>query len=52
MIAVAHRISTIADADKIFVMHKGSIAEQGTREELLAQDGLFNLLYKLQYEEY
>lgn len=52
MIAVAHRISTIADADKIIVMHRGRIAEQGTREELLDQDGLFNVLYKLQYEGY
>ncbi|NLC26547.1 MAG: ABC transporter ATP-binding protein [Fastidiosipila sp.] len=52
LIAVAHRISTIANADKIIVMHKGKIAEQGTREELLARDGLFKVLYKLQYEEY
>ncbi|HHU04044.1 MAG TPA: ABC transporter ATP-binding protein [Fastidiosipila sp.] len=52
MIAVAHRISTIANADKIIVMHKGRIAEQGTRDELLAQDGLFKVLYKLQYEEF
>ncbi len=52
MIAVAHRISTIADADKIIVMHNGKNAEQGSREELLKRDGLFNMLYKLQYEEY
>lgn len=52
MIAVAHRISTIANADKIIVMHKGRIAEQGTRDELLARDGRFKVLYKLQYEEY
>ena len=52
MIAVAHRISTIANADKIIVMHKGRIAEQGSRDELLARNGLFKVLYKLQYEEY
>ncbi|NLV99503.1 MAG: ABC transporter ATP-binding protein [Clostridiaceae bacterium] len=52
MIAVAHRISTIANADKIIVMHKGRVAEQGTRDQLLARNGLFKLLYKLQYEEY
>ncbi|NLC39937.1 MAG: ATP-binding cassette domain-containing protein, partial [Clostridiaceae bacterium] len=52
MIAVAHRISTIANADKIIVMHKGRVAEQGTRDELLAKNGLFKVLYKLQYEEY
>lgn len=51
MIAVAHRISTIADADRIIVMHHGKVAEQGTREELLEQDGLFRVLYELQYKE-
>lgn len=50
MLAVAHRISTIADADKIIVLHHGRVAEQGTKDELLAQDGLFKVLYKLQYE--
>lgn len=52
MIAVAHRISTIANADKIIVMHKGRVAEQGTRDELLERNGLFKVLYKLQYEEF
>lgn len=51
MIAVAHRISTIADADRIIVMHHGEIAEQGNKEELLAQDGLFKVLYQLQYQD-
>lgn len=51
MIAVAHRISTIADADKIIVMHQGRVAEEGSRDELLARDGLFRVLYRLQYEE-
>ena len=50
MIAVAHRISTIADADQIIVMHHGEIAERGTKEELLEQDGLFQVLYQLQFE--
>ena len=51
MIAVAHRISTIADADRIIVMHNGQVAEQGNKEELLAQDGIFKVLYQLQYQE-
>lgn len=50
MLAVAHRISTIAGADKIIVMHHGEIAEEGTRDELLAKDGLFRVLYELQYQ--
>ena len=51
MIAVAHRISTIADADKIIVMHHGEVAEEGSKDELLAHDGLFRILYELQYQE-
>lgn len=48
-IAIAHRISTIAKADKIFVMSHGQIKEEGSAEVLLAQDGLFRVLYDLQY---
>lgn len=51
MLAVAHRISTIADADEIIVMHHGRVAEQGTKDELIAQNGLFRVLYELQYGE-
>lgn len=50
MIAVAHRISTIADADKIIVMHHGRVAEQGTKDELIEKDGFFRVLYELQYQ--
>lgn len=49
-LAVAHRISTVADADNIIVMHHGRLAEQGSRDELIAQDGLFRVLYDLQYK--
>ncbi len=49
MLAVAHRISTIAGADKIIVMHNGRIEEEGSREELIKRDGLFKVLYELQY---
>lgn len=51
MIAVAHRISTIADADDIIVLHHGEIAQQGTKDELLEQEGIFRVLYDLQYKE-
>ena len=47
-IMVAHRLSTIQHADCIMVMHKGKIREQGTHQELLAQDGIYKKLYELQ----
>ena len=44
-IVIAHRLSTIVDADRIIVMHQGSVAEQGTHDELLARRGAyFNLI--------
>ncbi len=47
-IMVAHRLSTIQHADKIFVMHKGKIRESGTHQELLERDGIYKKLYQLQ----
>jgi len=47
-IMVAHRLSTIQHADCIIVMHKGKIREQGTHQELLAQNGIYKKLYELQ----
>jgi ATP-binding cassette subfamily B protein len=49
-IAVAHRISTIADADKIIVMNHGRIEEEGTKDQLLEKDGIFRVLYELQFD--
>ena len=48
-IVVAHRLSTIKDVDRIYVMHQGEICERGRHEELLAQRGLYWRLYQLQY---
>lgn len=47
-IVVAHRLSTIQHADKIIVLHKGRVKEEGTHQELLAKEGLYYNLYKLQ----
>ncbi|MBQ2665275.1 ABC transporter ATP-binding protein [Methanobrevibacter sp.] len=48
VIIIAHRMRTIANADKIVVLDDGRIAEQGTPEELLAKDGLFKRMVELQ----
>ena len=50
-IMVAHRLSTIQHADKIIVMHKGKIREEGTHQELLEQNGIYKKLYELQLHE-
>jgi ATP-binding cassette subfamily B multidrug efflux pump len=47
-IAVAHRLSTIANADTILVLHHGEVAEAGTHRELLERGGLYNTLWRLQ----
>jgi ATP-binding cassette subfamily B multidrug efflux pump len=46
---IAHRLSTIQQADQILVMHKGEIAERGTHQELLKQNGMYRKLYEYQY---
>jgi ATP-binding cassette subfamily B protein len=48
-IIVAHRLSTIKNADRILVIHKGQIWEQGGHDELLSRAGLYARLYDLQY---
>jgi len=46
---IAHRLSTIEHADRIVVLHKGRLREEGTHEELLAKRGIYYDLYRLQY---
>jgi len=47
---IAHRLSTIQFVDRIIVIHKGRIREEGTHQELLASGGLYTRLYELQYQ--
>jgi ATP-binding cassette subfamily B multidrug efflux pump len=48
VIAIAHRLSTIAEMDRIIVLDAGQIAEQGTHAELLAEGGLYAMLWSRQ----
>ncbi len=50
-IIIAHRLSTVQRADRILVMHKGRLREQGTHQELLALRGIYWRLYQLQYKD-
>ena len=48
-IVVAHRLSTIRDVDRIYLLHHGELRECGSHEELLRVRGLYWRLYQLQY---
>ena len=47
--AIAHRLSTIKNADRILVLEDGKLVEDGNHEQLMAMDGLYAHLYKIQY---
>ena len=50
-LAVAHRLSTVQDMDRILVFHKGALRETGTHQELLGRRGLYHTLHRLQYKD-
>ena len=50
-IVIAHRLSTILKADEILVVKDGTITEQGSHEELLAQGGTYRELYETQFRK-
>ena len=50
-IIIAHRLSTVQNADRIIVLHRGRIRETGTHQELLHQKGIYWKLFQLQYQE-
>ena len=50
-ITIAHRLATVRDADVIFVLHDGVVAETGTHEELLARKGRYARFYRIQFQD-
>ncbi len=49
-IVIAHRLSTIRDVDRILVLHDGVLAESGTHSQLIEQKGIYEKLYRLQFQ--
>jgi ATP-binding cassette subfamily B protein len=50
-LVIAHRLSTVRDADQIIVLNNGAIEERGNHEELFAKGGLYSTLYRTQFRD-
>lgn len=50
LVVIAHRLSTVTQADEILVLHQGNIIQRGRHESLLASEGLYRTLYQLQFQ--
>ncbi len=50
-LVIAHRLSTVENADCIVVLQEGAVVEQGTHQELVASDGVYSGLYRMQFAE-
>jgi len=51
VVLVAHRLSTIREADLIYVLQRGRIVQEGTHRQLLAQEGVYRMLWRAQTDE-
>jgi ATP-binding cassette subfamily B protein len=49
VLVIAHRLSTVTNADKIILLDKGEIKEMGTHNELMEKKGLYSNLYNIQF---
>jgi len=50
-LVIAHRLSTIRESDRILVLHRGMVREEGSHDELLARGGVYRMLHRLQFQQ-